>query len=168
MGHRDHVTTKAELGGMWPQAHGASGLEEARRTLPWSFKGSLAKPTPGFQVLGLQNGGSMHSCTATHLVIGHDPRKPPLPLPLYVVVMQTLVTCSGAHPCLGLPLFTAGSPVCLLTCPPLLPPPRFAPFFPLTPFHAVVASATWPLAPVCCLLPASVYLGNGLWESAGC
>lgn len=118
MGHRDHVTTKAELGGMWPQAHGASGLEEARRTLPWTFKGSLAKPTPGFQVLGLQNGGSMHSCTATHLVIGHDPRKPPLPLPLYVVVMQTLVTCSGAHPCLGLPLSTAGSPVCLLTCTP--------------------------------------------------
>ena len=34
MGHRDHVTTKAELGGMWPQAHGAPGLEEAGRTLP--------------------------------------------------------------------------------------------------------------------------------------
>lgn len=97
---------------------------------PWSWKRlegpsldvqSLAKPTPGFQVSGLQNGERMPSCyKATHLVIGHDPRKPPLsrPPPLYVVAMETLATCSGGHPCLGLPLSTPGSPVCLLTCTP--------------------------------------------------
>lgn len=102
-GHREHVIMKAELGGMWPQAKDA-----------WA-------PGAGFQVSGLQNGERIHSyCKVTHLVIGHDPRKRALsrPLPLYVVAMETLVTCSGGHPCLGLPLSTPGSPVCLLTCTP--------------------------------------------------
>lgn len=57
-GHRDHVTTKAELEGCGHRHMGPLGWKRLEGP-PGRSKG-VGLPTPGFQVLGLQN-GSMHS-----------------------------------------------------------------------------------------------------------
>ena len=48
------MTTKAEVGVLWPQAKGClepSGLEEARRTLPQNLRREPGPATPGFGTL---------------------------------------------------------------------------------------------------------------------